>query len=389
MTSPARVEAVRSLDRITEAGAYSNVIVSKTSGLSREDHAHYQRLVYSTLRWLPYADRAIEANTKRRKLDHLVQSVLRVAIIDSAVLDTPDHAVVSEYVECARSVGSGRAAGFVNAVLRSVVGSDCVPPSAVSDSYPATVVEIAEQSLGVQAGAFLEASNEPAPVGVWQPGSDRTDLAGIRGAGYLAKGSDISTIGGDLVIDPASAAVAVSLGVEPGEAVLDLAAAPGGKTAILAHDVGEEGTVVASDVHGRRVRTARKRLPSIDWVQADARTPPFRKASFDAVLLDAPCTGLGTLRRRPEIRFRVDESAPERYGELQSELLSSAVGLVKPGGRLVYSVCTITDAETVDVIEGFGFRRPEGLSGVPHGDGLMLRPDTTGTDGMFIALLEV
>lgn len=145
------------------------------------------------------------------------------------------------------------------------------------------------------------------------------------------------------------------------------------------------------DVHPGRLRRARRRsadLAAVRWVLGDARRPPYRERSFERVLLDAPCTGLGTLRRRPEIRYRFEPSAPERYGRLQREMLERARRLVAPGGRLVYSVCTPTSAETVEVVAGLGFHPAEGLVGPRRGDGVLLGPHSTGTDGMFIAAME-
>jgi 16S rRNA (cytosine967-C5)-methyltransferase len=120
----------------------------------------------------------------------------------------------------------------------------------------------------------------------------------------------------------------------------------------------------------------------------DAVRPPLRSGGFDRVLLDAPCSGLGTLRRRPEIRHRVTPDRINDLADLQKRMLASALGLVAPGGRLVYSVCTVVPAETVDVVKGSGAHPPEGLPGRVWGDGLLLAPHLTGTDGMFIALID-
>ena len=128
---------------------------------------------------------------------------------------------------------------------------------------------------------------------------------------------------------------------------------------------------------------------SVPWVVADGRQSPFRESAFDAVLLDAPCTGLGTLRRRPEIRFKSSPADIARLAALQEALLESAVRLVRPGGRVVYSVCTVTEAETVRIVEGFEASPPEGLPGEVRGKGLLLAPHLTGTDGMFISVIKV
>jgi 16S rRNA (cytosine967-C5)-methyltransferase len=126
----------------------------------------------------------------------------------------------------------------------------------------------------------------------------------------------------------------------------------------------------------------------VHWVIGDALQPPFARGSFDRVLLDAPCTGLGTLRRRPEIRHRLDADSAANAGRVQRRMLEAAISLVRPGGRLVYSVCTITPDETVGVVAGIGSRSPESLPGSPLEGGLLLAPHVTGSDGMFIAVVD-
>ncbi|MCL1595176.1 MAG: rRNA cytosine-C5-methyltransferase, partial [Actinomycetia bacterium] len=131
-----------------------------------------------------------------------------------------------------------------------------------------------------------------------------------------------------------------------------------------------------------------KDISRITWLVADAAKPPFRSSSFDRVLLDAPCTGLGTLRRRPEIRYRMDPDAPDRYGKMQRSMLQQAVGLLRQGGRLVYSVCTVFPEETIDVVANMGFHAPEHSIAEPWGDGVLFTPHLTRTDGMFIAVFD-
>jgi 16S rRNA (cytosine967-C5)-methyltransferase len=169
--------------------------------------------------------------------------------------------------------------------------------------------------------------------------------------------------------------------------VADIAAAPGGKTSHLLDQTGEAGLVIAADSHRRRLADARRRVPGAHWVVADATTLPFRAGTFDRVLLDAPCSGLGTLRRRPEIRFRVTEAEVRRLAKDQKEMLERAAELVAPGGRLVYSVCTVTPEETIEIVAGGGFEPPP-IPGELWGEGRLLAPHLTGTDGMFVAMRE-
>ena len=126
----------------------------------------------------------------------------------------------------------------------------------------------------------------------------------------------------------------------------------------------------------------------LHWVIGDATRPPFEPGSFDRILLDAPCTGLGTLRRRPEIRHRVRPESAAESGHIQRQMLDAAVSLLRPGGRLVYSVCTVTPEDTADVVSGVGSCAPEGLPGSAIAGGVLLAPHVTGSDGMFIAVLD-
>jgi 16S rRNA (cytosine967-C5)-methyltransferase len=196
--------------------------------------------------------------------------------------------------------------------------------------------------------------------------------------------------GGELAVtDPASTAVVLALSPQPGERILDLAAAPGGKTMHLVDLAGAGSAVVALDRHRRRLDSARRRLAAAGvsplWVCGDGRTAPLQTGSFDAVLVDAPCTGLGTLRRRPEIAMRLEAGAPARLASVQRAMLAEAWRLTRPGGRIVYSVCTVFAEETTRIVDEYPAARPRGLPGRPWGRGLLLAPHVTGTDGMFIS----
>ncbi len=393
-----RALAAWSLDRVVRTGAYSNVLLSTTAVGERVDRALYQRLVLDALRYLESVDEAIERAAKRpvARIEPPVLAVLRIGTTEIRHLERAHHSAVSEGVEAVRELGKGRAAGFVNAVLRRVASDASVPvPADATHGTPGWLHGRLEEVFGDEAAAFIEASNAAPPTGIRsRDGVVRGASTGIPGTGYVDHDDTIGAmVGSDLidVIDPASVAVAESLDVTPGQRVVDLAAAPGGKTRILAERAGREGLVVAADVHPRRLATARERsagLDNVHWMVADATGPPFREASFDRVLLDAPCTGLGTLRRRPEIRHRLDADAPQRYGELQRRMLAAALRLLAPGGRLVYSVCTVFPEETIDVVAGLGAHVPDLDVGTPWGDGVLLAPHTTATDGMFIAVID-
>jgi 16S rRNA (cytosine967-C5)-methyltransferase len=272
---------------------------------------------------------------------------------------------VGETVE----VAPRRARGLVNAVLRRVADAPVAwPDDATRLSVPDWVLARLAADLGpADAEAALAAMNQPATV------SQRAD-------GYVQ--------------DPASQEVAEAVGVEAGELVLDLCAAPGGKATALA-GAAEGVQVVAADRRPGRaglVAANAARVGVTDRVAvvaADGTRPPFRTGRFDRVLVDAPCSGLGTLRRRADLRWRVEPEAVERLADLQSDLLGAAADLVRPGGTLVYSVCTLTTAESTEVDDRLAAQRP-GLEPLdPPGDpwrawgrGAILLPQAAGTDGM-------
>ena len=386
----ARVEAAQIVSRVLDEGGYSNVLLAPAGELSEVDRARRAALVYGVLRNVPWIDSLLESQAGRAvdSLDPTVRSILRVGAFELVVKHAKAYAVVDSCVEATRRLGAPRAAGLVNAVLRKVATSGVTAPGPGS-SVPDWIGERLGRTHGAgDAAAFLAASDAPAPVGVrFRDGRDQGSL-GIVGASYVESVESLGQVSYD-VVDPASTAVANAVGAEPGMRVLDIGAAPGGKTAALWDAMGGDGVLVALDSHRRRLARMRGRMRALGVRAAltlgDGRIPPFRPGVFDRVLLDAPCTGLGTLRRRPEIRYRIEESSPAALGELQRSLLDAALDLVRPGGRLVYSVCTVFEEETVAVVADRGAAPPPDLPGRRWGDGLLLAPHITDTDGMFIA----
>ncbi len=400
----ARVVATELLRRILDEGAYSNVVIrSGTQDLSRRDALFVQRLVYTAIRYLDRVDRTIDGQISR-PIDDVVRSVLRIGVTEILFAESEPHAAVDSAVETVRALDAPRAAGFVNGVLRNVVrhGEPPLPEGPAGDALrfgvPLWLFDDLVEAYGdPSTRAFLEASNQATRVGVRRrsgtpPGES---IPGIEEA-FLV--DDVTQHRAELksgalvVADPSSTAVAEALEPQPGDRVLDLAAAPGGKALHLWDRIGGEGVVVAMDRHPRRAATARRRLERmgvrLPWLIGDAAVPPFRSASFDRVLLDAPCTGLGTLRRRPEIRHRVDRAGVANAGLLQRRMIEAAMSLVRPGGRLVYSVCTVTPEETTNVVAGMNARAPVGIPGTHLDGGVLLAPHLTGSDGMFIAVID-
>jgi len=382
----ARHLAAETVGRVMRDGAFSNVLVdTQTAALSPRDAARVKALTYGVLRRVERVDSAIENGAGRSltSVDVALLDRLRVSTFELLYSDLAQPIVVSAGVDLVREI-QPKAAGFANAVLRRVAEGGRESEAALD--LPQWLMQSLESAWGaVEAHQFAVASaSEPERVVRGRPGASGVgeEFPGIPGAFAVAPGPipDATT-----VQDAASIAVGNAVAAEPGMRVIDLAAAPGGKTAHLLDQTGETGLVIAADSHRRRVSDARHRVPGAHWVVADANTLPFRGASFDRVLLDAPCSGLGTLRRRPEIRFRVTEAEVERLAIAQKAMLEKAIELLARGGLLVYSVCTVTPEETIQIVEGMGFEPATG-PGIVWGNGRLLAPHITGTDGMFVAL---
>jgi 16S rRNA (cytosine967-C5)-methyltransferase len=361
--------AVEALVRIGRDGAYANLLLPKVlarSGLSARDRAFTTQLVYGTVRMMRACDWFVD-RFALGELDDQVRAALRVGTFQLRFLGTPPHAAVSATVDTVPR----RARGLVNAVLRKIAAAeDAWPSDAVRLSYPDHVLERLEQDLGaLEARAALEAMNAPATV------TERDD-------GYVQ--------------DPASQLVVAAVEAQAGERVLDLCAAPGGKATAL-ESCG--AWVVAADVRPSRVGLVQANAERLGLgpdqlavVTADGTRPPFAPGCFDRVLVDAPCSGLGSLRRRPDARWRIDADAPERLAALQQTLLAAAAPLVAPGGRLVYSVCTLTAVETTEVADDFTAAHPHWAALVPEpattspwqpwGSGALVLPQTADTDAM-------
>jgi 16S rRNA (cytosine967-C5)-methyltransferase len=390
--------------RIRDHGAYSNVILPRaTRELSDRDRSFVYRLVTDALRHQRTADALIAAATSRpvSELDPEVSAVLEVAVAE-LLGDDPDavYATVNESVEAVRDLGFGRATGLVNGVLRRMTrdGLPALPADrARGYSVPEWVLGRITQDHGrTLAGELFTGLRAPTPgVGIRvvrgaEPPEGATAVDEIAGAYRLDRTPKPSQ---DLVVmDGASVAVARAVGAQPGECILDMAAAPGGKTIAMWDEARGGASLVAMDSHQRRLASARNRLIGYDvspwWVVGDGTRAPFAAESFDAILLDAPCTGLGTLRRRPEIAMRLKVGALESLAAQQRTMLREAWRLVRPGGRIVYSVCTLFAAETVDVVGDYEATAPTGLPGLEWGGGLLLAPHLTGTDGMFVSLIR-
>ncbi len=358
--------AIDALVRIEKGGAYANLLLPDLlakSELADEDRRFVTQLVYGTTRMKRACDHLVD-RFLLGPADDRVRAALRLGAYQMAFLDTPPHAAVDATV----SSVSGGGRKVVNAVLRRVADAPVeYPDDATRLSYPDWVVAHLRASLGDElARNAMEAMNRPATT------TTRDD-------GYVQ--------------DPASQLVVETVGAGPGELVIDLCAAPGGKATGLA---ATGAKVIAGDRRTSRVGliTANvARLGSdVAPVVADGRHAPFADGVADRVLVDAPCSGLGSLRRRPDARWRIDPEGPERLAELQSELVAAGIRLLKPGGVLTYSVCTFGTTEGRDVIDravAGGTVEPVPLPTEPwlQRDGMaMIAPDES--DGMMLAQLR-
>ena len=384
-----RLAAGRAVGRVLRSGAWSNVVARAEASASGADLAAVQGLVFAVLRHRPLLDAAIEAHASRplTEIDPVVLDLLRVAAAEVVTDRTPVPLVVDGLVHAVRRVAP-RAAGFANAVMRRLASDPPEPTTLADIGVPDFVDTALRHVLEADAvDAFWAASQRPAAVGLRRASQPdgAEPVSGIPGAWLWTQGSPPPDVA---VQDPASVAVGNAVAAQPGWQVLDMAAAPGGKTEHLLDQVGAAGMVVAMDSHRRRVSDAARRIPGAEWVLGDGRSAPFVESSFDAVLVDAPCTGLGTLRRRPELREKATPDEMARLAAIQRTMLEEALRLARPGGRVVYSVCTVTPAETIDVVGGLGGSAPEGLPGLAYGDGWLLSPHLAPTDAMFIAVFE-
>ena len=359
----ARRLAVEVLERVERDGAYANLLLPKLlieSELDERDRGFVTELTYGATRMMRALDFAADRFIDRDDVDSRARAALRAGVYQLLYMRVPDHAAVDSTV----AASPKRARGFVNAVLRKVAAG--AEPDWPSDghrlSYPTWIVERLKADLEDRALPTLEAMNQAAATHTRDDGY-RQDLAS----------QEVASL------------------VKPGGVVLDLCAAPGGKaTHIAGRDGG--GLVVASDLHDHRaglVATAASDTgTTLSVLVADATNPPYRNGVADAVLIDAPCSGLGSLRRRPDARWRISSDDIDNLSELQFQLVRSASQLVRPGGQIVFSVCTLTAAESTAVDDRIARELPALVPQPlpepwePHGRGGRLLPDTFEGDGM-------
>lgn len=425
---PARIAAYRTLRAITADDAYANLALAEhTAGLSSRDAAFATELVAGTCRGLGLYDAIIVSAGGRplRSLQPAVIDLLRLGAHQLLELRVPTHAAVAATVELARTVVSQRVTGVVNAILRKVAALDAdgwatrlrdenPDADALLARHPQWIIEAyAELLPAEELPAALTANNvAPTPHLVIRPGLAEVAELGGRPLRWSPFGAEASGNPAEVpavaqgragVQDEGSQLVAWALSRvdAPAGSWLDLCAGPGGKAALLAglaRDKGER--LLASELQPHRAALVARALaaypdPTPVVIAADGTRPAWPESRFARVMLDAPCTGLGALRRRPEARWRRRPADLDALVPLQRELLASAIASTVPGGVIAYVTCSPHRRETTEVVEtADGVEILDASAVLPEvpdaasGPYLQLWPHRHGTDAMFLALLR-
>jgi 16S rRNA (cytosine967-C5)-methyltransferase len=429
------------LARVDRDGAFAaaalDTELTRSVQLAGRDRALATELAYGTLRVRPWIDARIERHAKKgiAGLEPRARAHLEIATYQLFFLSrVPAFAAVNEAVDGVRASGGARVAAFANAVLRALAGEaskETVPVAqAIAESSAPWLRESLARALGEAAVApFLASGAEPPPLGLRVESADPSArdalVARLREAvpdGVFACGaaSPLAVLGrgggkpqalpgfreGELSIqEEGSQVVGLALGTRAGDVVLDACAGRGNKTGIFARLVGPTGAVDAVDVHDAKLGALERELSrihlavratyAVDWSVGSGDVPQ----GYDRVLIDAPCSGVGTLRRRPDLALRRSSGDLASLATLQRGILSRVADHVRPGGRLVYAVCSVLREEGEEVVSAFlaersdfaaaSFDSPSALAiaGDPEASTLRLLPHLHGTDGYFLASL--
>jgi len=439
MAKSAREAALTVLERCRRDQAFSDALlgsVMQTAGLDSKDRALCTRLCYGVLQNMLLCDFYIDNYVSRaQKLEPKVRDILRLSVYQILLMDKiPSHAAVNEGVELCRKYGFARASGLVNAVLRRITeNKDSLPPIPDKDikeylsikysTPPELVNKLAEEFGATFTEELLRANNEAAPLTV-QVNTLKTTASELRSA-LEAKGVELTPHeiipdcfelngAGDLTeleecanglfyVQDAAAKIAVlSAAPKPGDTVLDACSAPGGKSFAAALMMNNSGSICAFDIREyklTRVREGSLRL-GINIITTgvmDAAKPDAElRETFDLVMADVPCSGLGVIRKKPDIRYK-DMKEIEKLPETQLAILNGLSSCVKPGGILLYSTCTVLEKENGGVIDRFlkdhgefsaeSFVLPSPINEVESGR-LSLYPHIHHTDGFFVCKLR-
>lgn len=448
--STSRSVALQVLTAVEQEGAYSNLLLNgalQKSGLSGPDAGLATELVYGTIQRLNTIDFLLEPFVTKGmgKLAPWVRNLLRMSFYQLYYLDRiPPHAVVNEAVNLAKKRGHQGISGMVNGVLRNVLrrkeelklpeGLSPVQRIALEHSHPEWLVARLLEQYGEQtAEAICRANNEPPSISIRvnRAKTNREDMLRLlKEQGLSAAPSKLSQDGivvegggGNMALTPwyreglisvqdeSSMLVAEALDPEPGMSVLDCCAAPGGKTCHIAEIMQGSGLVLANDIHPHKAKLVEDQANRLGLTNIDISTGDASKLgerlelnSFDRILLDAPCSGLGVIRRKPDLKWAKTAGDIAEIAGIQRTLLDTAGDLLKPGGLLVYSTCTIEPRENVEMVSNFLSRHPEfelaadkpsaweteplAAASARGSIGLQILPQDAHSDGFYIARLR-
>ena len=418
--SPARVAAYEILLRVESDRAYSSALLPRyETELSERDAALCHQLVLGVLRRQLFLDSRIREHSGPKKIDIEVLIALRIGAYQLLELDRiPDHSAVNESVGLVQRSRKVSAKGFVNAILRQIARdpvkvtvTKTIEEASIQSSHPKWLLERWIRQFGYeQAISIADANNRPSRIAYRLTGNKlETELEGFPSE--IAAGAfTVPRLTGELrelaeqgkiyFQDEASQLVASLISIPDGGRFLDVCASPGGKTSLIGLK-NRSVAIVAGDIYHSRVEflranCARQGISSVQVAQYDAAVSlPFEEGVFDSILVDAPCSGTGTIGSNPEIRYFL---RPEDIGELsrkQLSILINASKLVRPGGRLHYSTCSIERAENEDVIAAFLAQSEDFRTVEIHTEPRFVTPDgfvrtfadRDGTDGFFFAAL--
>ncbi|NBJ68453.1 MULTISPECIES: 16S rRNA (cytosine(967)-C(5))-methyltransferase RsmB [Clostridia] len=441
-----RSKVLNTLIRIEKDQGYSHLLVNQelqAGGIRSKDEGLFTEIVYGTIQQQLTLDYYLKPFLKgKTKLDLWVRVLLRMSIYQMVYLDRiPDHAIIHEAVEIAKSRGHKGIASFINGILRAIQRKGVPPISEISDdvarisiatSHPQWLVERWMKQYGketTEAICLANTKHKPLSVRIHPLKISRKDaIRQMEESGFKVRPSFFSPQGiviekGNVlkskwfkegmvtVQDQSSMLVAEIMQLKPGMYVLDACSAPGGKATHIAEKMENQGRIDAYDLHAKKVKLIQSKADELDLsiihpATSDARKlrEKYQDATFDRILIDAPCSGLGVIRGKPEIKYHKREQDIERLASIQQEILETVAPLLKQEGRLVYSTCTVDQQENEQVIRAFCEKHPsfevdqtfftalpkplhdtEGISK----EGLQIFPQTFQTDGFFLTRLKL
>ncbi|MDM5297884.1 16S rRNA (cytosine(967)-C(5))-methyltransferase RsmB [Bacillus pumilus] len=441
--SNVREVALDALIKLEQNQAYSNLLlqsVMKDKELADQDKPLLTELVYGTLQNKLALDYMLAPFVKKpQKVAPWVMQLLRMSLYQMVYLEKiPDRAAIHEAVELTKKRGHKGISSLVNGVLRSVQREgvpsfdaikDPVERLSVETSHPLWLVKEWVQAYGFEAADGICRIHLVPPKQTLRVNQMKTDRATLQNqlmdsgietelgdlsedALKLMKGSIVSTSsfqeGYVTIQDESSMLVARALDPQPGEMVLDACAAPGGKSTHIAERMNDEGKIVSLDLHEHKVKLIKQAAKRLNLTQIEAKALDARKAiehyresSFDRILIDAPCTGFGVIRRKPDMKYTKSQEDSARLAQIQQAILHETAPLLKPGGTLVYSTCTMDPQENQQVIHAFlqehqdfepdlslNERLPEQVAPFVQKGSVQILPHYFGTDGFFICSMR-